>query len=227
MDHTSKLGPPGFVGFNPRKPVRVYQRSLPHWRQEGVTYFTTFRLADSLPEGRIRELAELRDRWEKQNPPPRSEAAWIELSRTTIEHVERWLDAGSGSSVLIESWAAEIVEQKLQHFAGVQYELGAYVIMPNHVHLLVRPYSDELYPLENLEQGWKSYSAREINAKLQTRGQLWQPESYDRIVRDVEHLSRCLQYIGDNPRRVGVSITEVRRWINPTWVKAGWNYRSS
>ena len=33
--------PPGFVGFDPNKPMRFYERNLPHWRQEGATYFTT------------------------------------------------------------------------------------------------------------------------------------------------------------------------------------------
>jgi putative transposase len=225
MDHWNLPGPPGFVGFNPQKPVRIYQRNLPHWRQEGVTYFATFRLADSLPEARLRELVEMRLQWEKRHPEPRSEAQWKELSRTTIEHVERWLDAGSGSCILRESCAAQIVEQKLQHYAGKKYELGAYVIMPNHVHLLVRPYSDEQDPLEELEHGWKMFSAREINTTLKTTGQLWQTESYDSIVRDEEHLSRCLQYIGDNPRRAGLAVTEIRRWINPEWVAAGWKFR--
>jgi putative transposase len=227
MDRWNLPGPPGFVGFNPQQPVRLYQRSLPHWRQEGATYFTTFRLADSLPEARLRELTALRVQWERQHPPPRSEADWQALSRTTIEHVERWLDAGSGSCVLRETWAAEIVEQKLQHFANQKYELGAYVIMPNHVHLLVRPYSDQLDPLESLEQSWKKFSSREINATLGTQGQLWQFESYDRIVRDEEHLDRCLQYIGNNPSKAGLCAGEFRRWVNPNWVHAGWDFRRS
>jgi len=216
--------PPDFVGFDPERSVRIYQRSLPHWRQEGVTYFTTFRLNDSLPAGRLRELAALRAQWEKENPPPRSEAQWLVISRTSFEMVERWLDEGAGSCVLREPFAADILEAKLSHYDGAQYELGAYVIMPNHVHALVRPYSDELHPLEVIEQGWKGFSSREFNAAQRTRGQLWQHESYDRIVRDEEHLWRCLQYIGDNPRRAGLGLHEVRRWVSPVWVRAGWHF---
>jgi REP element-mobilizing transposase RayT len=216
--------PPGFIGFDPQKPVRIYERTLPHWRQEGVTYLTTFRLADSLPEPRLRELLALRAEWEKLNPPPRSEIQWKQLSRTTIEHIERWLDEGAGSCVLQEVFAADILERKLKHFDGVQYELGAYVIMPNHAHVLVRPYSDSLNPLETIEQAWKAYSAREINLQRNEQGQLWQAESFDRIVRDEEHLWRCLQYIGDNARRAGLSLSQARRWVCPAWIQAGWKF---
>jgi REP element-mobilizing transposase RayT len=218
--------PPGFVGFDPEKPKRIYYRTLPHWRQEGVTYFTTFRLGDSLPEGRLRELAELRARWEKANPAPRSEEKWLELARTTFEHVERWLDEGSGGCVLAEKFAADIVEEKLQFFAGQQFELGAYVLMPNHVHVLVRPFTDSEHPLERIEQGWKAYSTRDIHRVNGGSGSLWQLESFDRIVRDEEHLWRCLQYIGNNPQRAGLRLDQIRRWVNPVWVQAGWDFEN-
>ena len=149
--------PPGFVGFDPAGQVRIYVRDLPHWRQPGVTYFTTFRLEDALPATRLRELADLRAQWEQLHPPPRSTAQWQALARTTIEKVERWLDVGAGCCVLEQGFAADILEGKLRHFDGARYELGAYVIMPNHVHALVRLFSDELYPLEKLEQGWKGF----------------------------------------------------------------------
>ena len=216
--------PPGFAGFDPLAPVRIYERTLPHWRQEGATYFTTFRLADSLPEDRLRELAALRAAWERANPPPRSEAQWQALARTTIEHVERWLDEGAGCCLLRQPSAADIVADKLRHFDGERYELGAYVVMPNHVHALVRPYSDASQPLEAIEQGWKGFSSRAMNEALGTSGQLWQYESYDRLVRDEEHLWQCLQYIGDNPRRAALGPAETRRWVCPSWVSAGWTF---
>jgi putative transposase len=216
--------PPHFVAFDPAGPVRVYYRSLPHWRQPGVTYFTTFRLADSLPSGRIRELAAQRAAWERANPAPRSAVQWRLLARTAIEHIERWLDEGAGSCILQQALAADIVEAKLRHLDGEQYELGAYIVMPNHVHALVRPFSDEVCPLEKIEQAWKGLSSREINASHRHEGQLWQRESYDRIVRDPEHLWRCLQYIGDNPRRANLAPDQSRRWVSGRWKQAGWDF---
>ena len=44
----------------------MYQRHLPHWRQDGATYFVTFRLADSLPQSKLDELKALKAEWEKR-----------------------------------------------------------------------------------------------------------------------------------------------------------------
>ena len=55
--------PPGFQGLHPDKPVTVYVRHLPHWRQEGATYFVTFRLHDSLPQSKLQELDRVRHLW--------------------------------------------------------------------------------------------------------------------------------------------------------------------
>ena len=52
--------PPGFTPFDLNKSVRRYIRHLPHWRQDGTTYFVTFRLADSLPDAKLKELRTLR-----------------------------------------------------------------------------------------------------------------------------------------------------------------------
>src|ERR1700732_2283329 len=92
--------PPGFQGLHPDKPVTIYHRHLPHWRQDGATYFVTFRLADSLPQSKLQELTLLKQEWESKNPPPRSENKWEELSRMTMQRVESWLDQGMGSCLL-------------------------------------------------------------------------------------------------------------------------------
>jgi hypothetical protein len=60
--------PPCFQGLHPDKPVTVYQRHLPHWRQDGATYFVTFRLADSLPQSKLDELAALKEAWQRRHP---------------------------------------------------------------------------------------------------------------------------------------------------------------
>ena len=239
--------PPGFVGFDPEGPVRIYMRHLPHWRQPGVTYFTTFRLADSLPQPRLRELAALRATWEREHSlpaigrstassyvgrsrastPDQSTERGEDLTRLLMKRVERWLDEGYGCCVLRETFAADVVEQKLRHFDGKQYDLCAFVVMPNHVHVLVKPYSDTDHPVERIEQAWKAYSSRDINAALGKSGPLWQQESFDRIVRDEEHLYRCIQYIGDNPRRAGLATHESRRWIRADWVVGGWGFDDS
>jgi hypothetical protein len=151
--------PPGFRGLDPYKPLKRYDRYLPHWRQEGATYFVTFRLGDSLPQSKLRELDAVRKEWERIHPPPRSDEVVDELAREVMRRVERWLDQGMGACVLRQSRFAKFLVNALHYFdlpcketTGValpgrpriidptlnkktpplpRYELGCYVIMPS------------------------------------------------------------------------------------------------
>ncbi len=80
--------PTGFRGLQRDKSLRIYTRHLPHWRQDGATYFATFRLADSLPEAKLIELRNLRAFWEHQHPEPRSEKDWEEFAREYTRRAE-------------------------------------------------------------------------------------------------------------------------------------------
>lgn len=222
--------PPGFIGFDETRPVRFYRRHLPHWRQEGVTYFVTFRLADALPQTKLRELAALREEWQRKVGQSSALAAKalpldLEFARAVAERVESWLDEGMGSCALQTQEAAKEVERCLRHEDGKRYDLIALVVMPNHVHLLARPYSDSDFPLERMEQGWKGFSARAINRQRGASGSLWQDESFDRIVRDEAHLFRCIQYIGANPRRAGLSVKDCLRYVRAEWAQLGWGFQ--
>jgi putative transposase len=55
--------PPGFKGLRSDLPIVRYIRHLPHWRQDGATYFVTFRLADSLPQTKLDELRRIKEDW--------------------------------------------------------------------------------------------------------------------------------------------------------------------
>jgi REP element-mobilizing transposase RayT len=216
--------PPDFRGLDPSGRVRIYRRHLPHWRQEGVTYFATFRLADSLPQDKLRELKAIRERWRLQHGDEPTPQEWERLLHVLMVRVEMWLDQGTGSCLLQDSDARHAVAQALHFFDGQRYELGSYVIMPNHVHVLVRPFSDSEYPLEAILYSWKRYTANHLPwASTMTRS-FWQDESFDRIVRDEEHLFRCLQYIGSNPLRAGLNTAECTCWTRPDWETLGWKF---
>jgi REP element-mobilizing transposase RayT len=216
--------PPGFQGLDEHKPVRVYHRHLPHWRQAGATYFVTFRLHDSLPQDKLRYLRDLKIEWERKNPPRRSPEAWESHARSIMEKVERWLDQGLGSCALRHPAAAALVAGALHHFDGSRYELDSYVIMPNHVHGIVRPLTPDTEPLERILQSWKRFTSRALHRASGDGGNLWQEESFDRIIRDAEHLYRAIQYIGRNPAMAGLSNEECIRWIRPLWVELGWRF---
>jgi REP element-mobilizing transposase RayT len=216
--------PPGFQGLHPNTPITVYQRHLPHWRQVGATYFVTFRLADSLPQSKLDELQCLKEEWERRHPNPRSSAILEELALQLHERVERWLDQGMGNCVLQHSHASAWVRSALHHFDDNHYELDCYTVMPNHVHVIVRPLMAEAHSLETIVGSWKKYSSRRINRALKRAGDLWQEESYDRIIRDEEHLWRVIQYIGSNPDRAGLQRDACPLWIRPQWAELGWRF---
>jgi putative transposase len=218
--------PPGFRGLISNQPLTVYSRHLPHWRQDGATYFVTFRLADSLPQIKLDELASLKQDWERQHPLPRSEVILQLWARQASERLERWLDEGMGKCVLKEPSLAALLTSALHHFDNDRYELHCFVIMPNHVHAMLRPLRPE-YPLEEIVGSWKKFSARQINHVLGQSGELWQEETYDRIVRDEEHLWRVIQYIGSNSDRAGLSRASCPLWIRPQWIELGWNFEDS
>jgi len=250
--------PPGFQGLHPYKPVQVYQRHLPHWRQEGATYFVTFRLGDSLPQAKLRELEGLRREWERRHPPPRSNELLEQFARETTNSVERWLDQSFGACLLKESSNAAHLVEALHHFdiasnlprgnafSGRQYEilsavhrqqqrepktepryeLGCYVIMPNHVHAIVRPLDAERQPLEEILGGWKQFTSNRIHRADGGSGSLWQDEAFDRIIRDEEHLWRAIQYIGRNPEKANLTSSAYSIWVRPEWEALGWTIES-
>jgi putative DNA methylase len=92
----------------------------------------------------------------------------------------------------------------LQFFEGVRQTMHAFVVMPNHVHLLITPGPE--WTLEKLTQSWKGFTAREINARLGRTSPLWQQESFDRIVRDPAHFERILNYIVNNPKKARIGM---------------------
>jgi len=219
--------PPGFRGFDEQREVAIYSRRLPHWRQDGATYFVTFRLADSLPEARLRELDALQAALERRYPPPRSRATWDQIVRARAERIERWLDESHGSCLLADSQLAVQLTDALHHFDDERYVFGCYVVMPNHVHALVRPLEPRHFPLEKIVGGWKQYSALRIGAATGRRGNLWQPESHDRIIRDEEQLYRALQYIGRNPAKAGLPSDRCLRWVRQEWAALGWRFEEA
>jgi putative transposase len=105
------------------------------------------------------------------------------------------------------------VATTLRHFDGTRYELLAYVVMDDHVHVLVKPAA--MFPLERIVHSWKSYSGRNMHDG-QRAGRVWQREYYDRIVRDEVEFADSLAYILDNPGRRWQGVGEYP-WV---WCRA-------
>jgi REP element-mobilizing transposase RayT len=215
--------PPNFRGLHPDLPLRTYHRHLPHWRQEGATYAVTFRQSDSIPQAHLQSLKRWRSIWEQQHPEPRTEIEWKQFAKEITNKTERWIDEGYGSCVFRESRFSRMMSDSLLHFQNQRHFTSSFVVMPNHVHAVIRPMSS--FELEDCLQRIKQYVSTHINRTLKKEGVLWEEESYDRIVRDEEHLWKVVQYIGRNPKKAGIPVEQWVRWIHPDWQAAGWDFR--
>jgi REP element-mobilizing transposase RayT len=158
-------------------------------------------LADSIPELKLRLWVDERERWLASHPEPRTAEQVAEYWKLFPDRLQEWLDAGHGSCVLARPPIRILVEQALRHFDGRRYELGEFVVMPNHVHALVTPLPGN--ELSEILHSWKSYTSHEINQRLGESGPRWQKETFDHIVRSPAQMDRIEQYIRDNPKPKG------------------------
>jgi putative transposase len=203
-----------------------HRRHLPHYYPANSVYFVSPRLAGSLPQFRIDEICEQQEllRIQKQKTPKgspeakRYEQASLRLDRI-LEKVDRkccWLS---------DPRIADLVAEAIRYRDGKDYDLIAYSIMPNHMHLvfgvgvpdLVEPVGqiDNLSdkPVSKIMQSLKRYTAREANKILGRRGAFWQDESYDHVVRDSNELERIVLYVLHNPVKAGL----IEHWRDWKW----------
>lgn len=189
--------------FNPHLPLDISERNLPHWAQENTTYFVTFRLANSLPQTKLKQWTREREQWLKTHSEPYGDEDKAEYHRLFSERIQDWLDAGSGACLLANPDCARIVATALQQFDGERYRLGEWVVMPNHVHVLLTPL--EGFKLVDILHSWTSFTAHEICRLLGREGAVWQHESYDHMVRSPEQLRHFERYVRANPAKAGVA----------------------
>ncbi|HZJ79424.1 MAG TPA: Eco57I restriction-modification methylase domain-containing protein, partial [Dysgonamonadaceae bacterium] len=194
--------------LDPNSEIEISQGLLPHWKQDNVFYFVTFRLADSIPSDKQQELKNDREKWNKNKKDKKdyTKEEWKEYNRLFNNRVEDWLNAGYGSCLLGKPENASIVANALKHFDNQRYFLDEWVVMPNHVHVLVKPLGEN--KITDILHSWKSYTANEINKREGRVGQLWMRESYDHIVRNEDSLNHIRNYIQQNPEKAGITVTE-------------------
>jgi putative transposase len=170
--------------------MSFYRRRLPHWQPDGASIFLTWRLYGSLPrQGAPRAISE----------------------GQRFRALDRQMDlACTGPTWLRDPRVARAAADTL--FLGASrwrlYELFAWVVMANHVHVLVAPHR----PLREVTRAVKSSSAREANRILGRVGQpFWQDESYDHWVRGEEEFQRIVRYIEWNPVKAGL-VERIEQW---------------
>ncbi|MBE2284734.1 MAG: transposase [Prosthecobacter sp.] len=145
-------------------------------------------------------------------------AAWQDFQQVQLRKIEQVLDEGRGECLLRLAEHREVIVEALHHFDGSRCDILAYVIMPNHVHVLCHPMDG--HSLENLTRSWKRHSADHIHRRLGRSGSLWQDESFDRIICDEEHYRRVVRYIARNPSKAGLPAADATVWLHPKIVAA-------
>lgn len=188
--------------FNRGAETQRSRRNLPHWQQAGCTYFVTFRLADSLPQSQLKAWQEDRAVWLKVHPEPWTAEVADEYEKRFPGRIQTWLDAGYGSCALSQSPVQELVAGALRFFDRQRYQLGHFVLMPNHVHVLVTPTAN--FALSAILHSWKSYTANKVNELVGRTGTFWMDENFDHIVRSTDQLRHFERYIGENPVKAGL-----------------------
>jgi REP element-mobilizing transposase RayT len=188
--------------FDPDGEMDNYRRNLPHWRQDGALYFITFHLADSLPKEIIEQIRHQRQRLQVKRTDKLQRFEQIEYRRLFAEKIEKILDSGHGANYLADPENGQIVANALRFFHQKRYILDEWVVMPNHVHVIIQPIKN--WTIEKITHSWKSYTAHEIAKRLKLSGQFWMHESYDRIIRNETELYHLREYILKNPQKAGL-----------------------
>ncbi|MCI0535492.1 MAG: transposase [Verrucomicrobiales bacterium] len=201
MGNSDEIPPPDRLisGFHSRG-------RLPHLKREGASYFVTFRLAGTLPGEVLQRFKQEREAIVAQVLAAKRPLTWREqeeLFRWYSSRVDKYLDAGHGECFLREEAIANLVAKAVGFFERQRYDVLAWVVMPNHVHIVLRPYPN--WSLSRILGVCKGYTAREANLILNRSGKpFWQTESFDHLIRDHEDRHRCCEYTIMNPVTAGL-----------------------
>ncbi|MFA7230687.1 MAG: transposase [Victivallaceae bacterium] len=165
---------------------------LPHFDNAVAIQHVTFHLADSLPESVLVRLAQ--------------EVRYLPLEKQDAERrkrLEAWIDAGHGSCIMREPPVARIVQNAFLFFDGQRYRLLAWVVMPNHVHVLFQPVNN--WTVAKIVASWKKFTATKICSRGEIKSPVWHREYWDRFIRDSRHYEQAVEYIHQNPVKAGLA----------------------
>jgi REP element-mobilizing transposase RayT len=183
----------------------MYSRTrgyLPHVIEPDSIYFVTFRLVDSLPAkalNQYKERAHIKVITHSTN----------KLNYEYQEAIQEYLDTSYGNCLLKKPEIASIVNTAIRYFNNDRYELLAWTIMPNHVHVLLKLLGNHV--LSAILHSWKSFSSNEANRMLARTGEFWQREYFDVLVRSERQLEFFLRYVLNNPVKAGLC-KEIFQW---------------
>lgn len=195
-----------------------YKRNLPHFQPENGLFFITTRIANSLPMKVIVEIKNQKHDFEQfleHVEENKKQLAIREFHKHYFKRFDELLDNNNQNRKwLMNPDIQQIIKQNFMHWNKIRYNLITYCIMPNHLHLVIRPLikSSEIYEsLAKIMFSIKSYAANECNKILDRKGQFWQHESYDHYIRNNDELNFYVNYILQNPVKAGL-VNKPEHW---------------
>ncbi|MFO0866871.1 MAG: transposase [Gemmataceae bacterium] len=209
--------------FDPTAEYAVVERKLPLWSQAGAMCFLTWRAIDSIPANVLSRWHAERDEWLRSHAIDSSSPFWrrdfeqlpqpvrAEFSRKFSTAWHDHLDTGHGACVLRRPEIAKIVRDSLLYGDGKLYDLDAFVVMPNHVHILAA-FVDEQGMLDQCKS-WKYFTSVKINRILGQTCRFWQQDGFDHLVRSMEHLEAFRRYIRANPDKAMLRVGEYLAYV--------------
>ncbi len=186
--------------FNKHTAIALTHHWLPHWQQGSVPCFVTWHLADSIPVEKLNVFKYEKHCWLEAHPKPWTEHEENDYYDRFSGKIDHYLDAGIGDCILKYKKNAELLAAALRYGDQKQYRLFAFVIMPNHVHVLFQCLGDN--SISDIIGEWKSVSSHKINRANQRRGKLWQNDFWDTLIRSEKHFNHCVRYIVENPKPI-------------------------
>jgi REP element-mobilizing transposase RayT len=200
----------------------MHQRNLPHIYPKGASFFITFRLKNSIPFEILAQLQEERNLIIEQtkqlnlNELEKREVIYNEEKRFFGKY-DTILDKFSkNENYLKNPEIAQIIANKFHEYDKNLYDLIAFCIMPNHVHVLFNTDGYDKVDISKIMRLIKGGSAYLCNKLLKREGEFWQKESYDHYVRNEEEYKNIIHYIVENPMKAGL-VNDWQQWEFTYW----------
>ena len=131
-----------------------------------------------------------------------------DAGRERRRRLESYLDRGMGECWLRQPAIAEQTEDALQFFDGERYRLAAWVVMPNHLHVLVEIWD---VPMGEVIKSWKDFVCKKANKLLKRQGAFWEREYLDTAIEDEKHRQTAVRYIENNPTKARL-VLDPKQW---------------
>jgi REP element-mobilizing transposase RayT len=199
------------------KILEYHRRFLPHYQETQQIFSLTWRLEGELPQQILLSIKEMQAAMaELRNKAPGSVCLdLIEKYRQSIERFDEQLGRHPATGInLCSPDLAPILTHAFHFYDSNLYELHAYCVMPNHVHMLLKPYTDDLEKrvlLSDIVHRIKSYTAKQILKQGYGGQKVWRADYFDRYIRSEKDYANTVAYILYNPVKAGL-VDEYSDW---------------